>query len=47
VALAIVALFLALAAAFAVFLWRGLKRIFRSAFGPRPGAAAGPAATGR
>ncbi|HEY7462369.1 MAG TPA: DUF4126 domain-containing protein [Gemmatimonadota bacterium] len=47
VALAVVALFLALAAAFAVFLWRGLKRIFRSAFGPRPGAAAGPAATGR
>jgi hypothetical protein len=39
VALAVVALFLALAAAFAVFLWR--------AFGPRPGAAAGPAATGR
>ncbi len=47
VALAIVALFLALAAAFAVFLWRGLKRVFRSAFGPGPGAAAGPAATGR
>jgi hypothetical protein len=47
VALAIVALFLALAVAFAVFLWRGLKRIFRSAFGHRPGAAVGPAATGR
>ena len=47
VALAMVALFLALAAAFAVFLWRGLKRIFRSAFGPRPGVAGGPAVTGR
>jgi hypothetical protein len=47
VALAIVAVFVVLAVAFAVFLWRGLKRIFASAFGARPagvGGAAGPPA---
>ncbi len=52
VALAIVGLFVALAVVFAVFLWRGLKRIFASAFGTRPvttsgRVAGGPTAAGR
>jgi hypothetical protein len=46
VALMIVALFLALSTAFAVFLWRGFKRIFASAFGTQPAAAGGQPAPG-
>jgi hypothetical protein len=41
VALAIVALFVVLAVAFGVLVWRGLKRVFTTAFGTRPATAGG------
>lgn len=47
VALAIVAVFLALAAAFFVFIWRGLKLVFRRSFGAQPAPVPGGTAPDR